>query len=386
LTQNPESLAPIAPSPASIPTQSKTIENLKTAGRVIALIFSFFSILTYAASLIVGPIMFYTTSDGLTVASRHLHQLPIDVFTLLEIPVPLGVSFGVLFAGMWVIFVLCFIVAGLTKGGFYRSFTDVLYKPIALAKTNFLYLMPLVASGLLYATIFITQVQEAHGVQTGSLNFPPKTSPYVILLNLAFAPLNEEFAFRITTIGIPVAIALLILFRTSPKLAGIKNKVGLILLTMFSPEMAKSKLGYRNVATNGLLHGITMPEWLLIFGSSFAFGAAHFLLGGGWDIGKVSTAFLAGFVFAIMYECYGAYADILMHWFFNYHFTVLDMASTAYGGVMTAFGNLTEISALVGGVIIVIVFVIASIVSVTNHFRRRPVTVNPAGLSPQATV
>jgi len=385
MTQNPEPQASVPYNSANIQTQSKTIENIKTAGRVIALIFAFFSILTYAASLILGPIMFYTTNDGLTVASRHLHQLPIDVFTILEIPVPLGISFGVLFAGMWVLFVLCFVVAGLSNGGFYRSFTDVLYKPIALAKTNFLYVMPLVASGLLYATIFITQIQEAHGVKTGSLNFPPKTSPYIILLNLAFAPLNEEFAFRITTIGIPIALALLILFRSKPKLAGVKNKIGLILLTMFSPEMAKSKLGYRNVATNGLLHGITLPEWLLILGSSFAFGAAHYLLGGGWDIGKVSTAFLAGFVFAIMYVCYGAYADILMHWFFNYHFTVLDMASTTYGSVITAFGNMAEISTLVGGVIIVIVFVIASIVSVASHFRKRSASTAPAALPPHGT-
>ena len=347
------------------------VHNLKVAGSVLALFFALFSVSTYVASLALGPLLFYSTSDGLAVAARHLHQLPVDVFMLVTLPIPLGVSFGVLFAGMWILFVLCLALAGLSSGGFHRSIKEALSKPIALAKTNFLYIMPLVGSGLLYATILISQFQETQGVKTGSLNFPPKTSPYVILLNLAFAPLNEEFAFRITTIGIPLAIFLLISYRSNPKLKGIKSRVGLFFLTMFSPELAKSKMGYRNVATNGFLHGISPLEWVLIFVSSFAFGAAHFLLGGGWEIGKVSTAFLAGFVFAIMYVSYGAYADILLHWFFNYHFTVLDMASTAYGGAVSAVVNIAEAGSLIGGLIVVIVFVLASALRVADHLTNR---------------
>jgi hypothetical protein len=362
-------------------SKGNTVQNLRSAGRVVALIFAFFSVLTYVMSLVLGPILFYSTPDGLSVAAHHLHELPVDIFMgVYTAPIPLGVSYGVLFAGMWVIFVLCFALAGLSEGGFYKSFKEVLSKPIALAKTNFLYMMPLVASGLLYATVLITQIQETQGVKTGSLNFPPKTSPYVILLNLAFAPLNEEFAFRITTIGIPLAILLLIRYRSDPKLASIKSRVGLFFLTMFSPELAKSKMGYRNVATNGLLHGISLLEWVLILLSSFVFGAAHFLLGGGWEIGKVSTAFLAGFVFAIMYVSYGAYADILLHWFFNYHFTVLDMASTAYGSTLSGLVNIAEGWSIIGGVIIVIVVVLTSAVTISDHLTKRA-----AGLNSKAT-
>jgi hypothetical protein len=361
-------------------SKGKSIENLRTAGRVLALLFAVFSVLTYAMSIVLGPILFYSTSDGLNVAARHLHQLPVDIFMgVYTAPIPLGVSYGVLFAGMWGLFVLCFVLAGLSEGGFYKSIKDALSKPIALAKTNFLYIMPLVGAGLLYATILISQFQETQGVQTGSLNFPPKTSPYIILLNLAFAPLNEEFAFRITTIGIPLAIYLLIAYRSNPKLTSVKSRVGLFFLTMFSPELAKSKMGYRNVSTNGLLRGISLLEWVLILVSSFVFGAAHFLLGGGWEIGKVSTAFLAGFVFAIMYVSYGAYADILLHWFFNYHFTVLDMASTAYGSTFGALVNIAEAGSLIGGVIVVIVFVLTSALKIADHLTKRA-----AGLSSQA--
>ncbi|HUK27297.1 MAG TPA: CPBP family glutamic-type intramembrane protease, partial [Candidatus Acidoferrales bacterium] len=233
------------------------------------------------------------------------------------------------------------------------------------------YIMPLVGSGLLYATILISQLQEAHGVKTGSLNFPPKTSPYVILLNLAFAPLNEEFAFRITTIGIPLAVYLIFRYASTPNVSKLTSAISLVLLTMFSPEMAKAKMGYRTVANDGLFRGISPLEWVLILLSSFVFGAAHLLLGGGWEIGKVSTAFLAGFVFAIMYVSYGAYADILLHWLFNYYFTVLDMANTAYGGLMGSFVSVTEFAALFGGVIVLVIFLLTSGAHLVTYFSKR---------------
>ena len=101
------------------------------------------------------------------------------------------------------------------------------------------------------------------------------------------------------------------------------------------------------------------------------FGFAHILYGGGWEIGKVSTACLAGLVFAIMYVSYGAYADILLHWFFNYYFTVLDMASTAYGTTFTVFANLTEAINIYGGGIILAVFLIICALKVGDYLSLR---------------
>jgi hypothetical protein len=90
------------------------------------------------------------------------------------------------------------------------------------------------------------------------------------------------------------------------------------------------------------------------------FGLAHFLSGGGWEIGKVTTAFLAGFVFAIVYVAYGAYAPILLHWFFNYHFEVLDRAVTVYGGIFNGISNLTELISLIAGGTTLVVFLLFS--------------------------
>jgi len=324
------------------------------------MVLALFSVATYIVSDALGPVLFFTTTGGLTEAARHLHSLPIEIFTLWPVYLPLQVSHGVLFAGIMAIFAICLVAAAVADGGFFKSLREALSKPVAIARSNFLYIMPLVATALLYATILISDFQATQGIQTGSLNFPAQTSPYNILLNLAYAPLDEEFAFRITTIGIPLAIFLIIAYRSNPSLVGIKKKVWFILLTLFSPELAKAKLGHKTVAANGIIHGISILEWILIILSSVIFGAAHYLAGSGWDIGKVSTAALAGFVFAVMYVSYGAYADILLHWYFDYYFTVLDMASTTYGGAFNAFATITEAVNLAVGPIVLVVFLLVT--------------------------
>jgi len=352
------------------------VQNARTIAKALALVLAVFFAISYVVSLALGPVLFFSTSDGLNVAVRRIHVIPVDFFMAITVPIPLGVSFGALFAGVWVAFVICLIFAGLSRGGFIRSVREVLTKSLSLAKANFLIVMPLVATSLLYATFLIQQFQETQGVQTGSLSFPPATSPYVILLELAFAPLREEFAFRITSIGIPLGIFLLFVYRSDRKVSGLKNKAKLILLAVASPERAKSKLGYRNVDQNGFLRGISRLEWSLILLTATVFGLAHYLLGGGWEVGKISTAFLAGLVFGIMYVVYGAYAPILLHGFFNYYFTVLDLADSTYGGAFHGFSNLVEFTNLAAGQVILVVFLLVSAVKIADFL-----TLKAIGLS-----
>lgn len=352
------------------------ITSVKTAGKVLALFLVVFSIISYITSLALGPVLFFSTSDGLSVASRRIQGIPIEFFVVFTIPVPLAISIGILFVAVWAIFVVCVILAWLSRGGFINSIKGGFTKTMTLAKTNFLFVMPLVSTALLYATVLIQKFQETQGVQTGSLSFPPKTSPYVILLNLAFAPLREEFAFRITSIGIPLGIFLVFLYRYDPRISGLKNRVKLILLATFSPELVKVKLGYRNVGANGFLRGISPLEWVLILITSTIFGLAHYLLGGGWEIGKISTAFLAGLVFAIMFVAYGAYAAVLLHWFFNYYFTVLDLAGSTYGEPFRVLSNYAEFANLAAGQIILVVFLIVSALKFADYL-----TLKAAGMS-----
>ena len=341
------------------------------AAKSIALILVIFSVVTYFLTLILGPVLFYSTSDGLKVAARSIHALPLEVFMALPIDVPIRITMGVLFGGLVIIFTLCMVFAWRDRGGFVSALKGAVTNPISFAKTNFLFMMPLAATALLYASVIIEQFQQSEGVQTGSLSFPPQTSPYVILINLAFAPVNEEIAFRITSIGIPIGIFLILLYRHDPKISGAKQKIKVLLFSMLSPEQAKARLGHSNVENKGVFRGITLFEWALILVTSFVFGAAHYLLGGGWQIGKISTAFLAGFIFALMFVSYGAYAAILMHWFFDYYFTILDLADTTYGGTFHALANVVEATNLIAGAIIMIVILLYWAVKLADYLALR---------------
>lgn len=354
---------------------NKKLQGVVQAGRAAVLVLAILSAVTYVITLILGPVLFFTTHDGLTEAARNLHALPVEIFMVgaVDIPIPTGLSHGALFVGIVILFFLCIGLAAITNGGFAKSVRESLAKPISIARTNFLYIMPLVATSLFIATILISEFQTTVGVQTGNLNFPAQTNPYNILLNLAYAPLDEEFAFRITTIGIPLALVLLLTTRTDPRTASFKKRIGFFFLTLFSPEMAKSRLGQKTVATDGVIHGISRFEWALITVTSLYFGAAHYLSGGGWQIGKISTAAMAGFVFAVMYVSYGAYADILLHWFFDYYFTVLDMASTAYGVVFTAFANIVYVANFVAGAVALVFFLVVAALRLGDYLTLRAV-------------
>jgi len=276
----------------------------------------------------------------------------------IPVNVPIHSNMGDLFAAIWMIFVLCMFAAWYSRGGLAKNVGDVLKRPMLSAKTNFLYLMPLVASALLFSSILIQQYQATQGVQTGSLNFPPQTSPYVILINLAYAPVNEELAFRITSIGIPLGLFLLYLYRANPRFTSLGNRFKFLLIAMANPNYAKQSLGYKNVIDNGFLGGISAIEWLLILVTSVAFGLAHYLLGGGWEVGKISTALLAGLVFGIMFVTYGAYAAILLHWYFDYYFTVISLADSTYGGAFHILSSLTEVTNYVGGGIVLVLLLL----------------------------
>ena len=326
--------------------------------RIAAVFLIVCSVLSYLISLGLGPALFYYTSDGLKVATRGIRDLPLEIFAVLPLTIPIHTNMGNLFGVIWIIFVLCFVAAWISRGGFLKQLRNLLKEPILSGKTNFLFVMPLIGTSLLYASVLIEQFQATQGVQTGNLTFPPQTSPYIILINLAYAPINEELAFRITSIGIPVAIFLLYMYRKDQKVAGVTNRLKFILITMASPEHAKSMLGYKNVKERGYLRGISAVEWILIVITSTAFGLAHYLLGGGWEIGKVSTALLAGLVFGVMFVAYGAYATILLHWYFDYFFTIVSLAETTYGGFFHIFSNATDVINIVGGQTVLVVLLI----------------------------
>jgi len=51
---------------------------------------------------------------------------------------------------------------------------------------------------------------------------------------------------------------------------------------------------------------------------------AHYLTGGGWEIGKITSASVVGLAMGLTYLLYGVQAPILLHWFFNYYLWFFD--------------------------------------------------------------
>ena len=85
--------------------------------------------------------------------------------------------------------------------------------------------------------------------------------------------------------------------------------------------------------------------------SSVLFGLAHVESGGGtnWGAGKVVTSAISGFVIAIAYVAYGAYAAILLHWFFDFYFEVFSVGGSALGGMFATLPILVALASLIVG-------------------------------------
>jgi hypothetical protein len=67
----------------------------------------------------------------------------------------------------------------------------------------------------------------------------------------------------------------------------------------------------------GFRKSMRLGDWIIILLTSFSFGLAHYI--GGWDIGKISQTFVAGMVLGPLFMIYGAPANILTHWMFNFY-------------------------------------------------------------------
>lgn len=73
--------------------------------------------------------------------------------------------------------------------------------------------------------------------------------------------------------------------------------------------------------------------------------------GAGWGPGKAIPAGLTGLALGIVYLWYGAYADILLHWFFDfYNFTIFGaLLGGPYSDILASLAVLTSLFLAVAG-------------------------------------
>jgi len=279
-------------------------------------------LVSYLISMILGPLIFYTSREGLDAASNLITKLPLSLLMIANFSIPMETYVGIFFLAIWLLYAAAFVLAWIDAPIFLISIKKATQRANVIG-SNYLIVLPQLSTIMLIAIVVLQTFQESAGVQTGSISFE---NPVLGFLAISYAPFVEELSYRITTLGLLVGLYLVWRTRHQEQYQGIKGTVHLLVGTMWKPDRPKKLLGLKTIQDNGL-KGISWIEWLILIATSGAFGAAHYLYGGGWEIGKVSTAMISGLALGYVYLRYGAYAPILLHWYFNYYFGAFDLAS-----------------------------------------------------------
>ncbi len=326
--------------------------NLRIALGWITIVAVVISVSSYFLSLGVGVAIIASTQLGAGLSALNGHLL-VYAF-LLPIRTPLEVNGWWLVLSSMIIFVICFVKGATSNGGFSSGLRLLLPGSRPHSLPNWLVIMPILGSSLFLVSIALALIQLGAGVPTGNLTCPPGTSPDVcaaeLFAGIVTAPVFEEIGFRISPIGLVVAILVAVrLGKGTAQTSETKSRKIVIFFSAFiSPGYAKEKSGLPSIATSGI-KGISKGEWVFLFLTADVFGAYHILGGGGWGPGKFLTAALSGFALGVVYLAYGAFADILLHWLFNFYLYVYSVY-TGFNGIFVTFGDLAALGTLALGV------------------------------------
>jgi membrane protease YdiL (CAAX protease family) len=273
---------------------------------------------------------------------------------------------------LWSVFVLCFVVAWRLRKSFHEVVGKTFSQPLSKIFDNWLFVMPVIAGALFVGVILLIGLQDLFKVPTGALPTPQTDiEVFDLYLTVSYAPLIEEIAFRITPIG-ACLLVYLFLIKTFENRVNLSSwqRFKLFVFSFLYPDGAKSIVGEKTMAINGF-NGISRGEWIVILITSILFGVVHILTGIGWEIGKVTSTFIQGFVFAIVYLAYGFQAPILMHWFFNYYYYTIYLSTQYYPNTLGIFAWI-EFITLILGVLSLIGFAILGLKKISNRRRKVP--------------
>jgi hypothetical protein len=70
-----------------------------------------FLVSSYFLAMLLGPISFFFTEEGLSVSGLYAQQLPIILFTVVTLNVPIWLNVGTLFLLLLAVYTACFIAA-----------------------------------------------------------------------------------------------------------------------------------------------------------------------------------------------------------------------------------------------------------------------------------
>jgi hypothetical protein len=301
-------------------------ESLKLFAKLFLIITVVLTVISYLIAIVLEPVLFYFTPEGLSASILQVPYLPVW-FLNITVRIPLELEFGVIFFGLWSIFTLSFLAAWRLRENFHTIIKESIVRPTRKLFNNCLFAMPIINSMTLIAVVATNSIQEAGGIPTGTS--PIQGEPFLDFFELSYSAVVEEIGFRLVPIGAFLAIYLLIVKKKEVNFS-LKQKTKLFFTAILFPDKAKRVAGAKTVNKYGLMGGISLSEWGMLIFTSLVFGFAHFNPGVSWELGKISSATIAGLAIGLSYLVYGAQASIIMHWFFNAYTDTYFLLSEIY--------------------------------------------------------
>ena len=323
------------------------LDALKLFAKMFLIITVLLTVFFYLLAIFLGPALFYFTPEGLNASMLHSPSLPIWFFTIIQFSIPIGLDYGVIFLFLWSVFTVSFVAAWKLRTSFHRVIKESIVQPVEKLFRSCLFAMPLITSMLLIALLAIHSFQEVGGIPTGTPSLPGE--PFLDFFELSYATVVEEIGFRVIPIG---AFLIIYLFWSGKNVVmfSLGQRLKLFFMALLFPDRAKRMVGAKTVDEFGIRGGISLGEWGMVLFTSIIFGLAHFLLGGGWEIGKTTSAAIAGLIMGVSYLVYGAQAPIIIHWFFNAYLDTYFLFSETYP-IVTPFTNAVVIITIILGIL-----------------------------------
>ncbi len=320
-------------------------DELKLFAKMFLIITVLLTVFFYLFAIFLGPALFYFTPAGLAASMDHLSALPVWFFTIIGFRIPIELDFGVVFLLIWGIFTASFVAAWKLRKNFHKVIRESVVQPTEKLFRNSLFAMPFITSMTLIALLAIQSFQEVGGIPTGTPPLPGE--PFLDFFELSYAAVVEEIGFRMIPIG---AFLIIYLFWSGKNVLmfSLRQRLKLFVTSLLFPDIAKGMAGAKTVDEHGIRGGISLSEWGMVLFTAITFGLAHFLLGGGWEIGKTTSAAIAGLVLGLSYLIYGFQAPIIIHWFFNAYFDTYFLFSELYPTVTPLANAVVIITVIVG--------------------------------------
>jgi hypothetical protein len=322
-------------------------ETLKAVAKMFLIIVVVATVFFYLFAVFLAPALVYFTSQGVNASARPTSALPVWFFTIIGFNIPLGLDYGIVFMLLWSVFAASFVAAWKLRENFHKIIRESIVRSVKNLFSSSLFALPIINSMTLIAVITLQSFQEVGGIPTGMPQLP--NEPFLDFFELSYAVVVEEIGFRIIPIG---AFLILYFFLTKREVAtfSFRQRLKLFVTAPLFPEKAKKMVGTKTVDEHGVRAGISLGEWGMVLFTSIIFGSGHFLAGGGWEIGKTTSATLAGLVLALSYLAYGAQASIIIHWFFNAYMETYFLLSEIIPAA-TPLANMVVIFTVIVGIL-----------------------------------